>query len=321
MSAWFMRIAACVVPLWLLITTPATAQEFPTRPVHLVVPFPPGGAIDLSGRLIAQHLSERWRQPIIVDNKPGGTTGPEFVARSAGDGYTLLIISSSPLVTLPQMQKVNYDVMRDLVGVTQTTLLTYALIAAPGSGFSSVGDLIDYAKRNPGKLNYSSAGNGSGQHLYMELFKTAAGIELTHVPYKGSAQALSAVMSGEVQAMIEVSVSAAPLVQSGKARGLMVTGGRPLPQYPGAVPFDSLYPGVGISSWHGIIASRATPQPILDRIARDLREVLALPAVGDRFRQLGVEPSGVSGAEFDAIVQRDYERWGQIIRRNKLRAD
>ena len=299
----------------------AQANDFPTKPVRLVVPFPPGGSIDISGRLIAQHLSELWKQPIIVDNKPGSTTGPEFVARSAPDGYTLLIISSTPLVTLPQMQKVPYDVLRDLVGITQTTLLTYALVASPATQFSSVGDLIDYARRNPGRLNYSSAGNGSGQHLYMELLKSAAGIELTHVPYKGSATALQAVLTGEVQAMLDVTVSTTPLVQSAKLRALMVTGGRTLEQYPSAVPFDSLFPGLGIASWHGIFAPRATPRSTLERIARDVREVLRNPAVADRFRQLGVEPSGISGSDFDAIVQRDFERWGEIIRRNHLRSD
>ncbi len=319
-----MLVATCVLAACSVcapMRAPAQGTDFPTKPVRLVVPFPPGGSIDISGRLIAQHLSELWKQPIIVDNKPGSTTGPEFVARSVPDGYTLLIISSTPLVTLPQMQKVPYDVLRDLVGITQTTLLTYALIASPGTRFSSVGDLIDYARRNPGRLNYSSAGNGSGQHLYMELLKSAAGIELTHVPYKGSATALQAVLAGEVQAMLDVTVSTTPLVQSAKVRALMVTGGRTLEQYPGAVPFDSLYPGLGIASWHGIFAPRATPRPVLDRIARDLREVLRNPAVADRFRQLGVEPSGISGNEFDTIVQRDFERWGEIIRRNNLRSD
>ncbi len=302
-------------------TVQAQGADFPVKPVRLVVPFPPGGSIDISGRLIAQYLSELWKQPIVVDNKPGSTTGPEFVARSTPDGYTLLIISSTPLVTLPQMQKVPYDVLRDLVGVTQTTLLTYVLVSNLGNNFSSVGDLIDHARRNPGRLNYSSAGNGSGQHLYMELLKTAAGIEMTHVPYKGSAPALQAVLTGEVQAMLDVTVSTTPLVQAGKVRALMVTGGRTLEQYPGAVPFDSLFPGLGIASWHGVFAPRATPRPVLERIARDLREVLRNPAVADRFRQLGVEPSGVSGSEFDAIVHRDFERWGDIIRRNQLRAD
>ena len=299
----------------------ADPAEFPNRPVHLVVPFPPGGSLDISGRLIAQYLGQLWHKSVVIDNKPGGTIGPEFVAKSAPDGYTLMIISSTPLVTLPQMQRVPYDVLRDLVGITQTTLLTYALVAGPASGFASIVDLVNAAKAAPGRLNYSSAGNGSGQHLYMELLKTAAGIQMTHVPYKGSAPALQAVLTGEVQAMLDVTVSTAQVVQSGKVRALMVTGSKTLEQFPGAVPFDTVYPGLGIASWHGIFAPRETPKAIRDRLAHDVREVVLSPVVADRFRLLGVEPSGLSGAEFDAIVHQDYERWGTIIQRNQLRAD
>jgi tripartite-type tricarboxylate transporter receptor subunit TctC len=304
-----------------LAATAADAQEFPSKPVRLVVPFPPGGPLDISGRLIGQHLAERWGQPVLVENKPGSTIGPEYVVKSAPDGYTLMIISSTPLVTLPHLQKVPYDVLRDLTGVTQTTLLTYALVVNPASGITSIEDLIARAKRSPGTLNYASAGNGSGQHLYMELLKSAAGIDLTHIPYKGAAPALQAVMAGEVPMMLDVTVATLPLVRSGKARAIMVTGSKPLEQLPGAVPFDVRFPGLGIPGWHGIFAPGATPKPVLDRIAADLRQVLKLPAVGDRFRQLGVEPSGLSGDAFNAAVRRDYERWGEIIRKNKLRVD
>ncbi len=299
----------------------ALAQDFPSKPVRLVVPFPPGGPLDISGRLIGTHLAERWREPVLIENKPGSTIGPESVVKSAPDGYTLMIISSTPLITLPQMQKVPYDVLHDLTGVTQTTLLTYALVVNPSSGIASIEDLIGRAKRAPGKLNYASAGNGSGQHLYMELLKSAAGIDLTHIPFKGAAPALQAVMAGQIPMMLDVTVSTVPLVKSGKARAILVTGSQPLEQLPGAVPFDRLFPGLGIGSWHGVFAPGATPKPVLERIASDIREVLKLPAVGERFRQLGVEPSGLSGDEFNAVVRRDYERWGEIIRKNHLRAD
>jgi len=313
------RIAA--VCAFLCYALPALAQDFPTKPVHLVVPFPPGGPLDISGRLISQHLAERWGQSVVVENKPGSTIGPESVVKSAPDGYTLMIIASTPLVTLPHLQQVPYDVLKDLVGVTQTTLLTYALVVNPASGITSIDDLIAKAKQSPGKLNYASAGNGSGQHLYMELLKSAAGINLTHVPYKGAAPALQAVMAGEVPMMLDVTVATVPLVKSGKARAILVTGAKPLEQLPGAAPFDTLFPGFGISSWHGIFAPGATPKPVLEKLASDIRAVLQLPAVANRFRELGVEPSGVSGDEFNAIVRRDYERWGEIIRRNHLRAD
>jgi tripartite-type tricarboxylate transporter receptor subunit TctC len=315
MKRWIAALLIAVAAI------PGLAQEFPSKPVRLVVPFPPGGPLDISGRLIGQHLSERWGQPIVIENKPGSTIGPEYVVKSAPDGHTLMIISSTPLVTLPHMQKVPYDVLRDLTGVTQTTLLTYALVVNPSTGITSIEDLVNQAKRSPGKLNYASAGNGSGQHLYMELLKAAAGIDLTHIPFKGAAPALQAVMAGEIPMMLDVTVATVPLVKSGKARAILVTGAKPLEQLPGAIPFDQLFPGVGIPGWHGIFAPGATPKPVLEKIAGDIREVLKLPAVGERFRQLGVEPSGLSGDAFNAVVRQDYGRWGEIIRKNHLRSD
>ena len=185
-----MRGTTAVLVWVLALAANAAAQEFPSKPVHLVVPFPAGGPLDISGRLIGKELHDRWGQPVIVENKPGSTIGPEYLAKSAPDGYTLMILSSTPLVTLPHLQKVPYDVLKDLVGVTQTTLLTYAFVVNPATGIASIQELIARAKKEPGGLNYASAGNGSGQHLYVELLKSAAGITLTHVPYKGAAPAL-----------------------------------------------------------------------------------------------------------------------------------
>jgi tripartite-type tricarboxylate transporter receptor subunit TctC len=312
------RIASLFLCLFAL---GAAAQEFPSKPVRLVVPFPPGGPLDISGRLIGKELQDRWGQPVVVENKPGSTIGPEYVAKSTPDGYTLMIISSTPLVTLPHLQQVPYDVLKDLTGITQTTLLTYALVVNPASGIGSIQELIARAKKEPGKLDYASAGNGSGQHLYVELLKTAAGVNLTHVPYKGAAPAMQAVLSGEPPIMLDVTVAVIPHVKSGKLRALMVTGAKPLEQLPGAVPFDSLFPGLGIPGWHGIFTASGTPKPVLEKLAGDIKEVLQTPSVAGRFRELGVEPSGVSGDEFNAIVRRDYERWGEIIRANRLRAD
>jgi len=313
------RVAVALLSL--VLAAAAGAQEFPSKAVRLVVPFPPGGPLDISGRLIGKELQERWGQPVIIENKPGSTVGPEYTVKSPPDGYTLMIISSTPLVTLPHLQNVPYDVLKDLVGVTQTTLLTYALVVNPATGINSIEDLIAVARAGPGRLDYASAGNGSGQHLYVELLKNAAGIKLVHVPYKGAAPALQAVLSGEPGIMLDVTVAVIPHVKSGKLRALMVTGAKPLEQLPGAVPFDSMFPGLGIPGWHGIFTTGGTPKPVLDKLAADIRAVLQLPTVGNRFRELGVEPSGVSGDEFNEIVRRDYARWGEIIRANKLRAD
>ncbi len=282
--------------LWVLaLAASATAQDFPSRPIRLVVPFPPGGPLDISGRLIGKELQDRWGQPVIVENKPGSTLGPEYVVKSAPDGYTLMIISSTPLVTLPHVN--------------------------PATGIGSIQELIARAKKDAGRLNYASAGNGSGQHLYVELLKHAADINLTHVPYKGAAPALQAVLAGEPGMMLDVTVAVMPHVKAGKLRALLVTGSAPLEQLPGAVPFDSLFPGLGIPGWHGVFTTGGTPKAVLDKLAADIRSVLQIAAVANRFRELGVEPSGVSGDAFNDIVRRDYARWGEIIRKNNLRAD
>jgi tripartite-type tricarboxylate transporter receptor subunit TctC len=285
------------------------------------VPFPPGGPLDVVGRLIAKDMSDRWSQPVVIDNKPGGTIGTEFVARAPKDGYTLMIISSSPLVTLPQMQKVGYDVLKDFTGVAQTATLTYALMAHPSSGLTTIQQMIDAAKKSPGRLNYASAGNGSGQHLYVELIKIAAGVDMTHVPYKGAAPAMQALMAGEVPIMLDVVSAAIPLVKSGKARALLVTGDKLHEALPGAVPYDTLFPGTGISSWHGVFAPAGTPRPIVERVATAVRQSLQTPATAGRFRDLGFDITGTSGEEFNDIVRRDHERWGQVIRKNNLRSD
>ena len=316
-----MRRTAAILLGLLTLAAGATAQEFPSKPVRLVVPFPPGGPLDIAGRLIGKELQDRWGQPVIVENKPGSTIGPEYIVRSAPDGHVLMIISSTPLVTLPHLQKVPYDVLKDLVGVTQTTLLTYAFVVNPATGIGSIQELIARAKKEPGRLNYASAGNGSGQHLYVELLKSAADMNLIHVPYKGAAPALQAVLSGEPGMMLDVTVAVIPHVKAGKLRALLVTGGAPLEQLPGAIPFDTLFPGLGIPGWHGVFTTGGTPQPVLDKLAADIRGVLQIPAVANRFRELGVEPSGVSGDAFNDIVRRDYASWGEIIRRNNLRAD
>ena len=297
------------------------AQEFPSKPVRLVVPFPPGGPLDVSGRLIARDLQERWGQSVVVDNKAGSTLGPDFLAKSTPDGYTLMIISSSPLITLPHMTKSSYDPLKDFVGITQTVALTYALAAHPSTGITTVAQLVEQAKKSPGKINYSTGGVGSGQHLYVELLGLAAGIQFTQIPYKGAGPALQALLAGEVQIMLDVSSGIIPAVKAGKVNVLMVTGSKPLEQLPGVITFDSLYPGVDITSWHGIFAPAGIPKPLQEKIAGDIRRSLEAPAVASRLRELGFEISGVSGDAFNAIVRRDYDRWGEVIRKNRIVID
>ena len=301
---------------------PAWGAEFPSRPVRLIVPFPPGGPLDIVGRLVGRKLSEQWAQPVVIDNRAGasGAIGTSELAKSAPDGYTLLV-NSTPIVSTPHMQKLPYDTLRDLVGVSQIAAIDYVLVATPRSGIGSVEELIARAKQQPGKLNYASAGNGSGQHLFVELMKGAAGVNIHHIPYKGAAAAVQAVLAGEVDLMFEVSVGVLAHIKAAKLRPLLVTGAKPVDALPGVPPFDSIFPGVGIEAWHGVFAPAATPPALLQQAAADLRTAVLSPEVSARLKELGFQPTGLPYPRFQEVVARDLERWGKVIRDNNIRAD
>jgi tripartite-type tricarboxylate transporter receptor subunit TctC len=300
----------------------AFAAEFPARPVRLIVPFPPGGPLDIVGRLVARKLQDQWGQSVVVDNRGGasGAIGTGELARSAPDGHTLLV-NSTPIVATPHLQKLPYDTLRDLVGVSQIAAIDYVLVATPRSGIGSVEELIAAAKKQPGKLNYASAGIGSGQHLFVELMKGATGANLNHVPYKGAAAAVQAVLAGEVDLMFEVSVGVLAQIKAGKLRALLVTGAKPVEALPGVPPFESLFPGVGIEAWHGMFAPAATPAAVVQQIAADVGRAVMAPEISSRLRELGFQPTGLPHPRFQEVVARDLERWGQVIRDNNIRAD
>ncbi|MBI2959684.1 MAG: tripartite tricarboxylate transporter substrate binding protein [Betaproteobacteria bacterium] len=300
----------------------ANAADFPSKPVRLIVTFSPGGTLDVLARLFAARLRDTWSQPVVVENRIGanGAIGVEHVARSAPDGHTLLLNATLILIT-QQLQKTPYDVLRDLTGVIQTTVYLNALGAHPKVGVSTIGELIELAKKQPGRLNYGSGGNGSSLHLYMELLKSAARIDITHVPYKGSAPALQALLAGEVDLVFDTTQSMIPLAKSGKVRPLLVTGTKTLDALPGVPPMDKVFPGLNIDGWHGIFVPAGTPKPIVERIAADIRAAVLSPALSARLQEMGFEVTGLDPERFGAVVRSDYERWGKLIRENKIRAD
>jgi tripartite-type tricarboxylate transporter receptor subunit TctC len=307
-------VAVCV--------TPVSAADFPAKPVRLIVPFPPGGPLDIVGRLLGRKLSEQWGQPVVIDNRGGasGAIGTDQLAKSAPDGYTLAV-NSTPLVATPHLQKLPYDTLRDLVGVSQIALIDYVLVANAKSGVASVEELIALAKNQPGKLNYASAGTGSGQHLFFELMKGTTGANINHVPYKGAAAAVQAVLAGEVDFMFEVAVGVLPQIRAGTLRPLLVTGAKPIETLPGVLPFDSVFPGVGIEAWHGLFAPAGTPAALLQQIAADAASAVLSAEVASRLRELGFQPTGLGYPQFNEVVARDLERWGKVIRDNHIRAD
>ena len=250
----------------------AVAADFPSKPVRLIVPYPPGGALDIEARLMATKLHDSWRQPVIVENRPGasGVLGVDFVAKSAPDGH-ILVVNALQMVMTPHLQRTPYDLARDLVAVVKFAEVFYVMAVSPRTGVSTIGELVERAKKEPGRLNYGSGGNGGALHLYVELVKRAANINLTHIPYKGNALAMQALLAGDVDVIFDISGSIIPLAKAGRVRPLMVTGAKPLQGLPNVPPLESVYPGVSGDSWRGIFAPAATPGVIVDQIAADVR--------------------------------------------------
>ncbi len=317
---WFWRLICVVLVVGL--AGEIRAADFPSKPVRLIVPFPPGGTIDVVARLIGDKLRTSWPQPVLVENRVGGSgsLAVEHVAKSAPDGHTLLV-HAFLLITVPHLQRTPYDVTRDLVGVTQTLATAYALAATPRSGFSTWDDVIAAARKAPKRLNYGSAGNGTAQHLFIEMAANAAKIEFTHVPYKGNGPLQQAFLSGEIDLMFDPTNTVIPLVKSARARALLVSGERDLAGLPGTPPLGRLYPGLGIDGWHGIYAPAATPKAIIDQVASAVRAAVLSPDLSARFREMGFEPTGLESGVFNEIIRRDFERWGTVIRDNNIRAD
>lgn len=301
----------------------AGAADFPTKPVHLVVPFPPGGTLDVVGRLLAHKLQEDWGQPVIVENRggAGSAIGVDYVAKSAPDGYTLVINAATPMVTVVHLQDVPYDLTRDLVGVAQTAAIDYALAVSPKSGVKTVKELVELARAQPGKLNFSSAGNGSGPHMYMELFANAAKIKLTHIPYKGNAPAMQALLAGEVDLIFDTVQAIIPHAKAGKLRPLMVSSAKPAPALPGVPTMDSLYPGSSMDGWHGVFTRAGTPKEVLDTIAAAIRKAVLSADMGERLRAMGFQPTGMDSEHFNEVIRRDSARWAKIISDNHIRAN
>ena len=300
-----------------------SAPDFPNKPVRLVVAFSPGGTLDVMARALAAQMREVWKQPVIVENRIGanGALGVENVVRSPADGHTLLYNPVLVVVT-QQLQKTSFDVLRDLTGVVQTAVYYHLLAAHPKLGVSTIGELLELARREPGKLNYGSGGVGSSLHLYMELLKSVTKVNITHVPYKGSAPAMQALMSGEVDMVFDTTSSMQPMISAGKVRPLIVTSPKPLDKLPTVPTFASAFPGITMEAgWHGLFAPAATPKAVVEQIAADVRSAIFMPAAAARLREAGFEPTGMGPDRFNELIRSDFERWSKLIRDNNIRAD
>jgi tripartite-type tricarboxylate transporter receptor subunit TctC len=295
----------------------SSAQNFPSRPIRVVVTSPAGGSNDIINRTLGARISENVGQPVVIDNKPGasGFVAAETVAKAAPDGYTLLAATEATLVTNPLFfKKVPYDPQRDFAPVTIAVEIDYVLLVHPSVPAKSVPELIALAKAQPGKLNYASSGNGSSFHLGMELFKRMAGVDIVHVPFKGSALSVNAMLAGEVQVMLNGTVNGVPLAKSGKLRALAVTGAKRSPLAPELPTVAESLPGYEMGGWFGTVAPAGTPAPVIARLNAEYVRALHAPDVRARLEGYGLDIVGDSPEDMARRMREDAQRLARVIR-------
>jgi tripartite-type tricarboxylate transporter receptor subunit TctC len=314
----YIALAAAMVPSTCL----AAAADYPSRPVRVIVPLAPGGGTDISARLITQRLTDALGQTFLVDNRPGGgtTLGVELAARAMPDGYTLLITSPEFTVNPSLLAKAPYEPLRDFAPIAQLTRGQYFLSVRPTVPATSVKDLIALAKAQPRQLNYGSSGNGSANHLAGEMFKQMTGVDLVHVPYKGSGPSVAALIGGEIQMLFSSTTAVLAHVRAGRVRALAVTGSQRSPIAPD-VPtvVESGLPGFVVTGWYGMLAPRATPVPIVTRLNTEVNR--QLPELRARFAELGSEIVGGSPEQFAEFLRDDQAKWAKVVKASGARAN
>ena len=303
----------------------AVAQQFPTKPLRLIVPYPPGGGNDAISRLVGQKMQESWGQQVLVDNRPGaGTTiGTALAARAAPDGYTFMISSVAGHAMAPQLySNPGYDPVKDFAPLTLFATTPMLLAVGAGTPAKTLQELIASAKANPSKVSYASGGNGTPPHLAAAIFAEKTGTQMVHVPYKGSGPALVDVMAGQVTFIIDTAASATPHVRGGKMRGLAITGKRRWPDLPEVPTFaEGGLSDYDASSWYGFHAPAGTPRAIVDKLNHELVRIVRLPDIQEKLRQMSAEPVGNTPEQFDAFVKAEIAKWGKVIRALNLKID
>ncbi len=321
-----LRLAAFAMP-WMaltLSTANVVAQEYPSRPIKFIVPAAPGGGNDAVARTIAQSLSSALGQQVVVENRggAGGNVGTDVVAKSAPDGYTLLLAFAGPLAMSPGLAKVPYDAVASFAHISLLAKGYQGLVVHPSLAAKNVAELVALAKAKPGSINYASAGNGTPLHLAAELFRLAAGIEMVHVPYKGSAPAAAAVLAGDAQMIFGGLVSSLPHVKTGRLRALAVTSPQRLASAPDVPTLaESGFPQVDTTSWYGISAPAGTPSPIVERLNAEVRRIVDSNAYRELLAGQGQEATSSTPAQFRAFVANELERWTKVVRASGIKAD
>jgi tripartite-type tricarboxylate transporter receptor subunit TctC len=319
-----LRVLAILAAVALVSSSVAQAQTYPARTVRLVVPYVPGGGVDFVGRTLAQKLTELWGQTVIVDNRPGAGTniGSELVARSAPDGYTLLVGGVPNSVNVSLYKKLSYDVLKDFAPVSRVSTAPNILVVHPSVPVKNVKELIALAKSRPGQLTYASAGVGSSNHLSGELFRTMAGVDLLHVPYKGGGAAVTDLIGGQVSMYFGTTPSTAPHVHSGRLKALGLTAAKRspiLPQLPTIA--ESGLPGYEQSAWHGIFAPAGTPPAVIEKLHADVIRALRSPDIVQRLASQGVDSIGSSPSELAAFLRQDIAKYAKLVKAANITID
>ena len=320
------RIFCAIVAIIAASPTPVVcAESYPVKPIHLVVPFPPGGSLDVVARAIGQKLSEAWGQPVVIDNRPGagGNIGADLVAKSAPDGYTILEGAlSTHAVNLSLYGNLPYDPVKDFAPITLVAVTPNVLVVNLSLHVNSVAQLIAYAKANPGKLSFGSGSNGSAGHLAGELFKREAGIDMVHVPYKGAAPALQALLAGDTQLMFDNLANSTPQLKAGKLNALAVTTAKRSALVPDLPTLSETgLPGFDMYTWWGFLAPAGTPKEIIAKWNAEVTRILNTPEMRAFFAQQGAEPSPTTPEQFSSLIRSEIPKYAKIVKESGAKVD
>ena len=307
----------------MLIAAGSHAQDFPVKPVRLIVPNAPGGGTDILARLFANGLQETWKQSVVVEYKPGGgmIVGTEYVAKSPADGYTIAMVATAHMINPSLHAKLPFDTVRDLSGVVLNSTTHLVLLAYPGFEAKTIADIIALAKKNPGKMSYASAGTGSSMHLAGELLKTTAGVNILHIPYKGGGPAFLDVIAGRIPFMFNPLYSSESYIKSGKLRAVAVASPARAPTAPDLPTIAETLPGFDVRSVNGMVVPAATPRNIVRKINADVVALLRQPQFRARMTDIGLDPVGSTPEEFDAYIRTEIAKWAPIVKASGAKAD